>query len=287
MSRYIHDIANLINSSHNTGITPIRCGDLCQFGRYRYNVKRATPKPILWRVHSLFRNNDNNKTYISLVSVYGVDAVPYALEDTSTWKSSYLRKWLNDDFYHTAFNDDEKLLISAHRNNGDHIVQPDDFFECEFLHGKEKFCEATPYADRKMADEPSLHRAPGAVYYDANGKEIVSRASNRNVTWTVPLRINLNSDAHTQKMVDPSLDSDGEIIVCISYKLREMQEDGKIFINKWITKKTRNIKLKALARPILTICTDEIPVIMPEPTPEHLARLIYFSNFIDIKRSRS
>ena len=62
---------------------------------------------IEWRV--LDKKGDE----VLLISEYGLDAQPY---DTSgkkrvLWKDSTIRKWLNDDFYNSAFTEDEKENI--------------------------------------------------------------------------------------------------------------------------------------------------------------------------------
>ena len=68
-------------------------------------------KPIEWIILS-----SDSDTYL-LISKYILDARPY---DTShqelKWENSELRKWLNEDFYDQAFNDEEKAYIERHKD---------------------------------------------------------------------------------------------------------------------------------------------------------------------------
>ena len=69
---------------------------------------------IEWRV--LDKKGDE----VLLISEYGLDAQPY---DTSgkkrvLWKDSTIRKWLNDDFYNSAFSEDEKENIVLSSSEG-------------------------------------------------------------------------------------------------------------------------------------------------------------------------
>lgn len=61
---------------------------------------------IAWLV--LARDGD----YILAISQYALDCIPYhTTDDGITWKTSYVRKWLNESFYNTAFSTDEKAQI--------------------------------------------------------------------------------------------------------------------------------------------------------------------------------
>lgn len=78
-----------------------------KFGKYSVNGKE---EDLSWIV--LYR--DNNRAL--LLSQYIIDEIEYinrdvGYEDINKWQYSPIRKWLNDDFYYNAFNDDEKSII--------------------------------------------------------------------------------------------------------------------------------------------------------------------------------
>ena len=85
--------------------TAIRGEGIIEFGSYPFE-KDGTRRPIQWNI--LKRNG--NKAL--LFSAYGLVAKLYheRYEDV-TWETCSLRKWLNEDFYRTAFTDDEKNRI--------------------------------------------------------------------------------------------------------------------------------------------------------------------------------
>ena len=79
---------------------PLERGQHIMYGSYQVEV-------IEWRV--LDKKGDE----VLLISEYGLDAQPY---DTSgknrvLWEDSTIREWLNDDFYNSAFSEDEKANI--------------------------------------------------------------------------------------------------------------------------------------------------------------------------------
>ena len=85
-----------------------KIGDYVTFGTYtqgRYVEDPATP--IEWQY---IANKDDHKM---LLSKYVLDPKPYhnAYEGI-TWENCDLRKWLNNDFYNTAFSASEKENFS-------------------------------------------------------------------------------------------------------------------------------------------------------------------------------
>lgn len=78
------------------------------FGNYEQDNNESNGlEPIAW-VYA-----DNYDGYAVLVSYYGLDEQPYNTEQTEiTWENCSLRKWLNEDFYNIAFNDEEKEMMS-------------------------------------------------------------------------------------------------------------------------------------------------------------------------------
>ena len=82
-------------------------GDLVEFGRYDQDADSENgPEAVRWRVLSVEEGRS------LAVSEYGLDARPYNDSDeTISWENCSLRKWLNEDFYQAAFNEDESKLI--------------------------------------------------------------------------------------------------------------------------------------------------------------------------------
>ena len=92
-------------------------GDIITFGRYEQdNNLENGPEKIEWIV--LDYDETGNKAL--LLSRYGLDSILYNTANTSvTWEKSAIRKWLNEDFFNSAFNQKEQtaLLMTEVDNN--------------------------------------------------------------------------------------------------------------------------------------------------------------------------
>lgn len=84
-------------------------GDEIEFGSYEQNNNTEDgSEPIKWVVTDFL-----GEDYVILTSVYGLDVQPYNTENKSvTWETCSLRKWLNEDFYNSAFSEEEKTAMS-------------------------------------------------------------------------------------------------------------------------------------------------------------------------------
>ncbi len=84
-------------------------GDIVYFGSYEQDYDKEGPEPIEWRVL------DDDESGLLLISEYVIDEQRYHDEDSYeleiTWEDSYIRKWLNDDFINSAFNEEERSHI--------------------------------------------------------------------------------------------------------------------------------------------------------------------------------
>ncbi|MDD5936252.1 MAG: DUF6273 domain-containing protein [Clostridiales bacterium] len=82
-------------------------GDRVYFGSYEQDNKYWNGKePILWRVLEVTRNS------VLLLSEYGLESKN--INDTFTdvtWETCTMRKWLNEDFLHKAFTNQEMSVI--------------------------------------------------------------------------------------------------------------------------------------------------------------------------------
>ena len=93
----------------------LEVGDTFKFGSYEQdnNTKNGNEE-IEWIVLS------KSKSEIFVVSKYALDCKPYNTEYIEiTWEECSLRKWLNDDFYNTAFSKSEKSLIKTTKVKND------------------------------------------------------------------------------------------------------------------------------------------------------------------------
>ena len=76
-----------------------------EFGRYVQD-KSGVDAPIEWLILEL------TPYRALLISKYALDCKPYNTSKAEvTWESCTLRKWLNEDFFNTAFSDGEKAMI--------------------------------------------------------------------------------------------------------------------------------------------------------------------------------
>lgn len=93
-------------------------GDAVTFGSYEQDNDTGNgPEPIEWVVLA----HQDGRTL--LLSRYGLDGMWYNADSVGvTWEDCSLRRWLNTDFYHTAFDDTEKdLIVQATNENPDGI----------------------------------------------------------------------------------------------------------------------------------------------------------------------
>lgn len=82
-------------------------GQLVKLGRYEQDNDLSNgAEDIYWLVQ------EKNGNELMLVSLYCLDVVPFHNEHTDiTWEHSDVRRFLNEDFFHTAFHADEQRMI--------------------------------------------------------------------------------------------------------------------------------------------------------------------------------
>ena len=55
---------------------------------------------------------EKSENRLLIISTYGFCGVPFCSDaEPSTWESSWLRTWLNEEFYHEAFSEDERKRV--------------------------------------------------------------------------------------------------------------------------------------------------------------------------------
>lgn len=96
------------NSTSNSDLSKVKVGDTVHWGKYEQdNDESNGPESIEWQVI----NVKDDKALIVSKSV--LDCKMYNEDDSKiNWSDSSLRKWLNSDFYESAFSDNEKSSIS-------------------------------------------------------------------------------------------------------------------------------------------------------------------------------
>ena len=162
-----------------------KIGETIEFGNYPQD-KDGTEKPIEWIV----MKKEGNQ--VLLLSKYVLDAKPYNKEwedVTVTWETSDIRKWLNNEFYTTAFNKTEKAKIqtsliknednSEYGTSGGNDTEDKVFLLSEkeaetlFSNDEEKIAKATEYAEKSVVygnEEKSVLwwlRSPGGYSENA------------------------------------------------------------------------------------------------------------------------
>ena len=135
-----------------------KVGETIEFGNYPQE-EDGTEKPIEWIV----MKNEGNQ--VLLLSKYVLDAKPYNEEfEKVTWETSDIRKWLNNEFYTTAFNKPEKAKIQAsliknednseYGTSGENDTEDKVFLLSEkeaetlFSNEEERIAKATEYAEK-------------------------------------------------------------------------------------------------------------------------------------------
>lgn len=164
--------------------TEYKIGETIEFGNYPQE-EDGTEKPIEWIV----MKNEGNQ--VLLLSKYVLDAKPYNEEwEDVTWETSDIRKWLNNEFYTTAFNKAEKAKIqtsliknednSEYGTSGGNDTEDKVFLLSQkeaktlFSNREERIAKATGYAHQKsglsvVEKKESLWwlRSPGSSSYYA------------------------------------------------------------------------------------------------------------------------
>lgn len=165
-------------------------GDIITFGTYPQSSDGADRSPILWRVLQ------NSGRELFLLSEYILDCRRYHGESVDmkwrdsvdiTWHDCDLRKWLNNEFYNTAFNATEKEFIKTTHCADNGEVSPDtedkvfllsvtEIKELSEIHGKElRRAVGTDFAKSKKNDGCSLYvydKANQDNYIIRNGEEV-------------------------------------------------------------------------------------------------------------------
>lgn len=143
-------------------------------GAYEQDGKTSNgAEPIEWLV--LEDTGDS----LLLVSKDILDCKTYGEGYGETdWENSYIRKWLNEDFYNAAFNDSEKELISDYVTKEGDVSSSipsltDKVFLLSYAEVKELFKKATDsYCEERSAHVSEYAKSLGVWTIDESGYEL-------------------------------------------------------------------------------------------------------------------
>ena len=170
-----------------------------KFGEYIQN--HQTSGPIEWVVL------EEKEDKCMLTTKYGIDAQVYHTSDEGiTWEQSYIRSWLNKEFYDKAFSDIDKKYIIDTLSDG---ICTDRVFLLSDEEAKKYFSSinankiiATPYAMSKGLEigfddyvsywlrEPGhfisdIWGTKGSVMYGTNGYMLSVKLAVRPTIWVI------------------------------------------------------------------------------------------------------
>ena len=155
----------------------VNVGDIVVFGSYEQDNNEANGKEdITWRVLAV----DGDK--VLAISINGLDVQSYASSRTSTtWKTSFIREWLNDTFLNAAFNTTQQGMIldtpvmgnsNPTYNTADENSTTDKVFllnateaETYFLSDRERQCLITDYAKAKVENDVLTNEKSQSYHY--------------------------------------------------------------------------------------------------------------------------
>ncbi|GMX64820.1 hypothetical protein Elgi_40890 [Paenibacillus elgii] len=166
--------------SGNLASTPL--GEIITFGTYPQMADGGDRTPIKWRV---LRNSGRE---LFILSEYILDCRRYHGECVDiTWRDCDLRKWLNNEFYNTAFHAAEKRFIktTCRTDNGEGSPDTEDkvfllsvteIKDLSDTHGKDlRRAVGTDFAKTKKTDGCSLYvydKTNKDNYIIKNGEEV-------------------------------------------------------------------------------------------------------------------
>ena len=168
-------------------VTDMKAGDIVTYGTYQQDADLPKgPEKIEWVVLEV----EEHKAL--LFSRHVLDAIPFNEKLRSVpWKKCTLRKWLNRDFYKTAFTAEERsLIVETPLKNKDFIYffKPrntdtvDKIFalsreeQSRYIHIESaQFAEPTPYARNKGIKKIDCIKVDESLYESSLKEHNISR----------------------------------------------------------------------------------------------------------------
>ena len=93
-----------IKNETESSIYTVKAGDNIKFGSY-YSKDDKTLEPLKWDILDI----KDGKALIITHNI--IDTIVFEINESNNYEKSSIRKWLNNDFYNTAFNAEEKKKI--------------------------------------------------------------------------------------------------------------------------------------------------------------------------------
>ena len=130
------------NEKLSYDFSKVKQGDMIKFGAYEQDDDMLNGKEAIeWIVIS------KSKKEITLLCKEVIDCVPYSKEyDFVKWEDCTLRKWLDKEFYSSAFDETEKIMIKVRDDEKVSLLSYEELIgsECESIF---ESCQATKYAE--------------------------------------------------------------------------------------------------------------------------------------------
>lgn len=210
-------------------------GSEIELGTYEQdNVAEDGTEPIKWIV----ADKSAIDGYVILVSYYGLDVQQYHNEDVDiTWENCSLRKWLNEDFYNTAFSDEEKAIISpislenpANKSSG--IEGGNPTVDTVWMFGE---YDARNYMELMSKDNGQV---PTTDYVQSLGEKEIdcfwlrtpgSAANKASVAWDDSNFGEINSPVTESHVVRPVIlvSKDADVFISFHYEKNVIKHTGK------------------------------------------------------------
>ena len=113
--------SGIIEARNNLKSKYMKKGALIPFGRFEQDSEQNGKEPIEWEVIDVKGNK------VLLVSKYGLAVQPYHnKKEDITWETCSLRKYLNESFYKTAFNESERGFVCEVNISSNHGGKTED-----------------------------------------------------------------------------------------------------------------------------------------------------------------
>lgn len=182
------DSAEQLKKLLSENFSVAQVGDIIYFGEYEQDNSLSNGKEkIEWQV--LDKTADGK---MLVVSKYALDCKTYHSDNRAiTWETSSIRKWLNNDFISTAFNENNRKKIlkttiqnpdnADYKSDGGNDTQDKVFLlsieevKRYFPSTLDRICSGTKYADAQGGNLENLTqvcrwwlRSPGGTNYNAS-----------------------------------------------------------------------------------------------------------------------
>ena len=160
----------------------LKVGDIITFGKYEQDNNLANgAEDIEWIIDEISESG----LYFNLVSKYALDCKPFNDDLWIRTQEYTLHKWLNEDFYHSAFSDEEQSRLYERADhfsdfNGFYpsYVLPPSVFYSTFKSDQDRQCKATEFAIANGAYVDGNGNCKYWIDSEATGSEMLIKIVN-------------------------------------------------------------------------------------------------------------